>query len=295
MTAKKGLGKGLGALFGELPQQTPSEQPTRMIPLQKIEPDPNQPRKRFDPVELENLAQSIRENGVIQPLTVRDMGDFYRIIAGERRWRAARIAGLEELPALVVEADDRHAAELSLIENLQRQDLDPIEEAQGYRRLIEEYGLTQAAVAESVSKARSTVTNALRLLELPESVQALLAENEHFTPGHARAVLQLKTEKQQLDAAQKISGLQLSVGQAELMCKAMTREEKKPATKPLEVDYVAECEAQLRRKLNRGVKIVNGQRKGHLTLDFYGNDDLQSLLDALHSLPAAKKVKNTVK
>ena len=290
MTAKKGLGRGLGALLGDLPQTGAQQLPVRVIPVQRAEPDPNQPRKRFDPEEMENLAQSIRDNGVIQPLTVRETGDgYYRIIAGERRWRAARMAGLSEIPVLVVEADDQKAAELSLIENLQRQDLDPIEEAQGYRRLIDEYGLTQAAVADSVMKARSTVTNALRLLELPQPLQELLATDPHFTPGHARAVLQLKTEKQQLAAAQKIAALQLSVRQAELMCRSLAKEPKPQKEKPFAVDYVAECEAQLRRKLGRGVKIVTGKRKGHLTLDFYGNDDLQTLLDALHGIKLSAK------
>lgn len=292
MTAKKGLGRGLGALLGDIPQ--PAEQlPVRMIPVQRAEPDPDQPRKRFDPVEMENLAQSVRENGVIQPLTVRETQDgYYRIIAGERRWRAARMAGLDEIPVLVVDADDRKAAELSLIENLQRQDLDPIEEAMGYKRLLDEYGMTQAAVADSVMKGRSTVTNALRLLELPEALQQMLATDPYFTPGHARAVLQLKSGKQQLAAAQKISALQLSVRQAELMCRSMAKEPRKKPAKPLGVDYVAECEAQLRRRLGRGVKIVTGKRKGHLTLDFYGNDDLQTLLDALQTLkPSARQTK----
>lgn len=289
---QKGLGKGLGALFGDLPPAGEQQQPDLNLPIQKVEPNPNQPRKAFDPEELQALADSITLHGVIQPLTVRRMDNgFYQIIAGERRWRAARLAGLQEVPAVVIDADDEKATELALIENLQRQDLNPVEEAMGYRRLLDEYGMTQEKAAERVGKSRPAVANALRLLALPEDLLKMVADGR-LTPGHARAVLTLKTEKQQRDAAQKIASLQLSVRQAELMCRSMARE--KPPEEPkkvLEVDYIAECEKHLSRRLGRGVKITNGKRKGHLDLEFYGPDDLQQLLDALEQLQRKEATK----
>lgn len=285
MAGQKGLGKGLGALFGDLPPAGAPEQPNLNLPIQKVEPNPLQPRKAFDPEELQALADSIALHGVIQPLTVRQMDNgFYQIIAGERRWRAARMAGLSEIPAVVIEADDEKATELALIENLQRQDLNPVEEALGYRRLMEEYGMTQEKAAERVGKSRPAVANALRLLALPEDVLAMVADGR-LSAGHARAVLTLKTPQMQQSAAQKIAALELSVRQAELMCRSMARE--KPAPEPkkvLEVDYIAECEKSLSRHLGRGVKITNGKRKGHLDLEFYGPDDLQQLLDALEQI-----------
>ena len=198
----KGLGKGLGALFGDMtPPTDEPKQPDLQLPLQKIEPNPNQPRKNFDEAELQALADSIAIHGVIQPLTVRKGANgFYQIIAGERRWRAARLAGLDTVPAVIIEADDEKATELALIENLQRQDLNPVEEALGYQKLIEEYGMTQDWAAQRVGKSRSTVANALRLLALPEDLLQMVADG-HLSPGHARAVLTLKDEKQQRAAA----------------------------------------------------------------------------------------------
>ena len=289
MTVEKGLGKGLGALFGDLLPAEEPRLPVRIIPLQKAEPNPNQPRKNFDPEELEALAQSIRENGILQPLTVRETGKgFYQIIAGERRWRAARMAGLKELPVLVVEADEEKTARLSLIENLQRQDLNPMEEAMGYKRLMEDFSMTQEQAADSVMKSRPAVANALRLLKLPESLREMVADGR-LSPGHARAVLSLPTEKQQLAAAQKITALELSVRQAELMCRSMGREPKKARNEGLQVNYIAECEKQLQRKLGRGVKIICGKRKGKFELEFYGAEDLEILLEALKRLPAKEK------
>ncbi len=289
--AQKGLGKGLDALFGAPVHAEESSSPVRMIPLQKAEPNPLQPRKVFDPEELENLAQSIRENGVLQPLTVREMdGGFYQVIAGERRWRAARMAGLTEIPVLVVEADDATAARMALIENLQRQDLNPMEEAMGYQQLMDQYGLTQEEAASAVQKSRPAVANALRLLKLPASIAEMVSDGR-LSPGHARAVMTLKDEKPMLAAAQKIVALQLSVRQAELMCASLAKEQKPPKIRPLEVDYVAECEKTLSRKLGRGVKIVCGKRKGRMELEFYGTEDLNALFDALQTLPAKEKNK----
>ena len=284
MASNKGLGKGLGALLGDFTEESQEKTAYQLLPIYKVEPNPDQPRQDFDEVELQALADSIAEHGVIQPLTVREMSTgYYQIIAGERRWRAARLAQLTEVPAVVMEADDRKAMELALIENLQRQDLNPVEEAQGYDALINRYGMTQEEAAEKVGKSRPAVANALRLLSLSAPVLEKL-KNGELTAGHARAILQLKSEKKQVEAAQKIAALGLSVRQAELLCKNMSQEVPKKKEIVLEVDYVAECEKNLSKHLGRGVKIVNGKRKGHFELEFYGQDDLQILLDALMKL-----------
>ncbi len=281
MASNKGLGKGLGALLGESAMQSAPQQSPLLLPLQKIEPNRLQPRKNFDDEELSALADSIRQHGVIQPLTVRllDSG-YYQIIAGERRWRAARLAGLREVPVVVIEADDKKAMELALIENLQRSDLTPIEEARGYQQLIGEYGLTQEQVADRVSKSRPAVANAMRLLSLPDELLSLVEEGK-LTAGHARALLSLKDTRQQLAVAQKVINLQLSVRQTEAMCKKLSKAVKAPEPKPVEVDYLAECEKTLSRRLGRGVRIVSGKRKGKIELEYYGQEDLQRLYEAL--------------
>lgn len=283
-TKQRGLGRGLGALIDDF-SATPAQETITKLPLQKVEPNPNQPRRSFDEEELQALADSIAEHGILQPLAVRALdGGFYQIIAGERRWRAARMAGLDEVPVVVLEADDRTVMELALIENLQRQDLNPMEEAEGYRVLMEEYGLTQEQAAARVGKSRPAVTNALRLLALPDEVREMV-ENGTLSAGHARAVLSLPSERLQKAAAQKIIALRLSVRQAEAMCKRMAFEEKPAKPKPaLTVDYVGECEKALTKQLGRRVKIVSGKRKGRFELEFYGEDDLQRLYDALLTL-----------
>ena len=284
MAGQKGLGKGLGALMGDFVEESQENSPYRTLPIYKIEPNPDQPRQDFDEEELAALAESISVHGLVQPLTVREMpSGYYQIIAGERRWRAARMAELSEVPVIVMEADDKKTMELALIENLQRQDLNPVEEALGYRSLMDEYGMTQEETASRVGKSRPAVANALRLLSLSPKVLEMVRSGK-LSAGHARAVLSLKTEKSQDDAAQRIAALGLSVRQAELLCKNLTRE---PAPQPkvtLAVDYVAECEKSLSKHLGRGVKIINGKRKGKFELEFYGQEDLQNLLDALMSL-----------
>ena len=281
----KGLGKGLGALMGDLTMEAPaSRSPYQMLPIHKVEPNPNQPRQDFDPEELQALADSIANHGVVQPLTVREVANgYYQIIAGERRWRAARMAELREIPAVIIEADDRKVMELALIENLQRQDLNPVEEALGYQTLMQDYGLTQEDTAKQVGKSRPAVANALRLLNLSDKILEMVRKGE-LTAGHARAILSLKTQKMQEQAAQKIAALGLSVRQAELLCKNMSKEPVPVKEPTLAVDYVAECEKSLSKHLGRGVKIVNGKRKGRFELEFYGQDDLQVLLDALMKL-----------
>ena len=288
-TKQRGLGRGLGALIDDFSAPETQQEVTR-LPLQKVEPNPNQPRRRFDEEELQALSDSIAEHGILQPLAVRAMeGGFYQIIAGERRWRAARLAGLKEVPVVVVEADDRTVMELALIENLQRQDLNPMEEAEGYRVLTEEYGLTQEQAAARVGKSRPAVANALRLLALPEDVRSLVEKGE-LSAGHARAVLSLPTPARQRAAAQKILTLRLSVRQAEAMCKRPAAEEKKPepAKRPA-VNYIAECEKALTRRLDRKVRIVSGKRKGRFELEFYGEEDLQRLYEALLALDPSEE------
>jgi len=284
MASNKGLGKGLGALLGDFAEETQERSAYQLLPIYKVEPNPDQPRRDFDPEELQSLSESIAEHGIIQPLTVRELPTgYYQIIAGERRWRAARLAKLSEVPVVVIEADDRKAMELALIENLQRQDLNPVEEALGYKALMDDYGLTQEETSQRVGKSRSTVANALRLLHLPESVLEKVESGE-LTPGHARAILSLKSEKKQQEAARKIITLALSVRQAETLCKNLEKEPEPKKEPVFAVDYVAECERSLSRRLGRGVKIINGKRKGKFELEFYGQEDLQKLLDALMKL-----------
>ena len=286
---QKGLGRGLGALIDDFRVQD-EQGAISTLPLQKIEPNPNQPRKQFDEEHLETLADSIREHGLLQPLAVRDMGGYYQIIAGERRWRACRLADLQEVPVVIIEADDKKVMELAMVENLQRQDLNPMEEAEGYYSLIHDFDLSQEQVAERVGKSRPAVANALRLLNLKGELRDMVTDGK-LSAGHARALLSLPNEKLQKSAAQKVIALELSVRQTESMCKKMLAdlktEEEKPA--PLTVDYVGECEKLLTKQLGRKVKIINGKRKGRFELEFYGQDDLQVLYETLLALRSPEK------
>ena len=289
MATQKGLGKGLGALFSDFEEPVQDQSAYQMLPIYKIEPNPGQPRQDFDPEELQALSESISVHGLIQPLTVRlTESGYYQIIAGERRWRASRMAGLSEVPAVIIEADDKKAMELALIENLQRQDLNPVEEALGYQTLIQEFGMSQDETAQQVGKSRPAVSNALRLLNLNPDILDMLRAGQ-LTAGHARAILTIKDEKKQKEAAQKIAALDLSVRQAEMLCRNLGKEPKEKEEKAvLTVDYVAECEKSLSKHLGRGVRIVNGKRKGKFELEFYGQEDLQLLLDALMTLKGAE-------
>ena len=280
----KGLGKGLGDLMGDIVEESVQKSPYQLLPLHKVEPNPNQPRRDFDPEELQSLADSIAIHGVMQPLTVREVqGGYYQIIAGERRWRAARMAELREIPAVIIQADDKKVMELALIENLQRQDLNPVEEALGYQTLMNEYGLTQEETAARVGKSRPVVANMLRLLNLCDDALDMVRDGR-LSAGHARAIAALKTEKQQKEVAQKVAALGLSVRQTELLCSNAQKTPAKPKPATLAVDYVAECEKKLSKVLGRGVKIVNGKRKGRFELDFYDQDDLQVLIDMLMNI-----------
>jgi len=282
MASKKpsGLGRGLGALLGDDVMKTESSG-SLSLPISQVETCSSQPRKRFDDESLQELADSISQHGIIQPLTVRKLSSgYYQIIAGERRWRAARLAGLQEVPVIVIEADDRKAAELAMIENLQREDLNPIEEAAGFQSLMETYHMTQEEAASRVGKSRSAVTNALRLLGLTPSVRKLVEEGK-LSAGHARALVPLSPSLQESAANAIVSG-GLSVRQTEALVKRLSAEKKEAQAKdPDEVDYLAEAQNELKARLCRGVKIVPGRKKGRIELEYYGVDDLNDLLDAL--------------
>lgn len=282
MASKKpsGLGRGLGALLGDDVMKTESSG-SLSLPISQVETCSSQPRKRFDDESLQELADSISQHGIIQPLTVRKLSSgYYQIIAGERRWRAARLAGLQEVPVIVIEADDRKAAELAMIENLQREDLNPMEEAAGFQSLIESYHMTQEEAAQRVGKSRSAVTNALRLLGLTPSVRKLVEEGK-LSAGHARALVPLSPSLQESAASAIVSG-GLSVRQTEALVKRLSAEKIEAQVKdPDEVDYLAEAQNELKARLCRGVKIVPGRKKGRIELEYYGVDDLNDLLDAL--------------
>ena len=283
---KKGLGMGLDALFAANSYDEEPEAELLIVPINKVEPREDQPRQYFDPEALNDLADSIRQYGLIQPITVRKLENgYYQIIAGERRWRAARQAELDEVPVRVIEADDRRVAELALVENLQREDLNPIEEARGYRKLMQDYGLTQEEAARSVGRSRPAVANSLRLLSLSEAVMNLVEIGE-LSAGHARALIPIEDEKQQLEAAQEVVKKSLSVRKTERMAAKLCRPEpeKKPEENPLRVDYTAELEEELGRILGRKVRLIEGRAGGKLELDYYSAEDREKLIDQLRKI-----------
>ena len=288
---KRGLGTGLGALFGEdnLAEDLNS---VSSLPIEKVEPRSDQPRSVFDQETLAELAESISQYGLIQPITVRKLASgYYQIIAGERRWRASRLAGLKEVPVRIIEADDRRAMELALVENLQREDLNPIEEAKGYKTLIEEYGMTQEEASQSVGKARSSVTNALRLLNLTPPVMAMLEDGD-ISAGHARALLAVKDEADQLRVATKVVEESLSVRQTENLASKMAelaekKDKPQKSVNPLEVDYLADTEKQLTSALGRRTQIRDSGKKGKIEMEYYGTDDREALIAALLQLSKA--------
>ena len=280
---KKGLGTGLAALFGEDELDEQSELMT--LPITKVEPRKDQPREYFDAAALQELADSIAQYGLIQPIVARRLPDgFYQIIAGERRWRASRMAGLAEVPVRVIEADDRTTAELALVENLQRENLNPIEEAKGYKTLIEVYGLTQEETAKSVGRSRPAITNSMRLLSLSEDVLRLV-EYGKLSAGHARALIPITDEKTQLDAANEVISKSLSVRKTEALAARLTKEpkEKSEPAEPF-VDYSAEVEKELGEILGRRVHLVSGKKNGRIEIEFYGADDRENLIERLRRL-----------
>ena len=290
------LGKGLDALLGDtalLSQNGGSVS----LPISQVEPGLNQPRKHFDEEALADLSESIRQHGILQPLTVRRLASgYYQIIAGERRWRAARMAGLSEVPAMIVEADDRKVMELGLIENLQREDLNPMEEAMGYQSLIKDYGLTQEEVSLRVSKSRPTVANAMRLLQLPQEVQWLI-EQGSISAGHGRAMLPLANPEIEIAMAEEVMRKNLSVREVEERVRRMRNEDIPDGSIRKEPDQQAQSEAmyyrdvelRLTQDFGRKVTITPGRKRGKLTLEYYDLDDLNALLSTLNAALKPKK------
>ena len=288
----KGLGKGLAALLGDDVIDSQEEKSSLFLPISQVESCASQPRKQFDPESLADLADSIREHGIIQPLTVRKLqSGYYQIIAGERRWRAARMAGLTQVPAIIIEADDRKAMELAMIENLQREDLNPMEEAAGYRSLIEDYGLTQEEAAQRVSRSRPAVANAMRLLALPQEVQWLI-EQGNLSAGHGRALLSLPTPEEQIAFAEEIMAHHWSVRETEERIRRILHQMNQPdepkEDAPLKI-YFQEAERKLTADLGRKVTISQGKKKGKIALEYYDQEDLELLMQALATLEARKE------
>lgn len=285
MAAKKGLGTGLDVLFGESAKDEEQKELVQRLPIAKVEPREGQPRTVFDEEALSELSESIREYGLLMPVTVRKLDSgYYQLIAGERRWRAARMAGLTEIPARVIEADDRLATELALVENLQREDLNPVEEAQGYRTLMEDYGLTQDEAAQRVGKSRPAVANALRLLSLaPEVLQ--FVEQGLLSAGHARALVPVKPEELQIDAARQVMKNGLSVRRTEELAKRLMKPPKAvTGDGAIRVDYAAEVMRRLERALGRKVLLSENGKRGRIVLEYYGADDRERLIEALAGL-----------
>ena len=286
---KKGLGIGLDVLFGADNYEEDGSE-LLSLPISKVEPRGEQPREYFDEKALQELADSIAQYGLIQPIVARKLDSgYYQIIAGERRWRASRLAGLEEIPVRVIQADDRRTAELALVENLLREDLNPIEEAKGYRSLIEDYGLTQEEAARSVGRSRPAITNSLRLLSLTPAVMELV-EKKELSAGHARALVPILDSGRQIDAAREVIRRSLSVRQTELLAARMLRQPKKTdAADPLAVDYAAEISDELSRILGRKVRLSEGRRGGRIELEYYDADDREKLIADLREAGKQKK------
>ena len=285
MASERGLGKGLGALLGDTSIQT-QESGSVYLPIAQVEPGLNQPRKQFDEQSLSDLADSIREHGIIQPLTVRRLSSgYYQIIAGERRWRASKLVGLNEVPAVIIEADDRKVMELGLIENLQREDLNPMEEADGYLSLKEEFGLTQEEIAQRMGKSRPAIANALRLTALPALLREMVVDGD-LSAGHARALLALPRVDLQEKAAQQVVSQELSVRQTESLVKKLQEGEKPAKVKANDEQriYLEEIEKNLSTRWGRKVSIAAGRKKGKIELEYYDLDDLEHLLSLLDSI-----------
>jgi len=280
---KKGLGTGLAALFGDEEFDEHSELVT--LPISKVEPRKDQPREYFDEDALKDLADSIAQYGLIQPIVARKLDSgYYQIIAGERRWRASRLAGLTEVPVRVINADDRTTAELALVENLQRENLNPIEEAKGYKTLIEVYGLTQDEAAKSVGRSRPAITNSMRLLSLSDDVLKLVEEGK-LSAGHARALIPITDGKKQLEAANEVISKSLSVRKTEAMAAKLIKGpiEEKEKKRPF-VDYAAEVEKELGEIFGRRVHLVDSRKSGKIEIEFYSPEDRENLIDTLRKL-----------
>ena len=297
MTTKKktGLGRGLNTLIPSAPvKDTESEKILKkeeqikseiMVPILKVEPNPNQPRRQFDDDSLQELADSVKQYGILQPLIVKKHDKFYEIIAGERRWRAAKLAGLKEVPVLIRDYAENEIVEIALIENIQREDLNPIEEALAYKRLMEEFSLKQDQVAAKVSKSRAAITNSLRLLKLDQRVQNLLSE-EMITTGHARALLAIEHPDQQYETAMKVFDEKLSVREIEKLVKQMSKKKKETPKEENKVQefLFANIEESLKQALGSKVNIKNRNNKGKIEIEYYSKEELDRLVDMLRTL-----------
>lgn len=297
MTTKKktGLGRGLNTLIPSAPvKDTESEKILKkeeqikseiMVPILKVEPNPNQPRRQFDDDSLQELADSVKQYGILQPLIVKKHDKFYEIIAGERRWRAAKLAGLKEVPVLIRDYAENEIVEIALIENIQREDLNPIEEALAYKRLMEEFSLKQDQVAAKVSKSRAVITNSLRLLKLDQRVQNLLSE-EMITTGHARALLAIEDPDQQYETAMKVFDEKLSVREIEKLVKQMSKKKKETPKEENKVQefLFANIEESLKQALGSKVNIKNRNNKGKIEIEYYSKEELDRLVDMLRTL-----------
>jgi ParB family chromosome partitioning protein len=281
MQKKKALGRGLDAILVDayIPETSENNQGVTMVRISEVEPNAAQPRKAFDPAELETLAESLNQYGMIQPITVRMVDGMYQIITGERRWRAARMAGLSEVPVIIITADDKKAAELALVENIQRSDLNPIEEAMGFAALIEEYGLTQEEAAKRIGKSRSAVTNSLRLLNLPESVRKMI-ENGDISTGHAKVLLGMPNAEMIERAALQITTRDLSVRETEKLVQMMIDAENRKNEEKVvrDVDHTRALELLVQKKLGRTIKISEKGKKSTITIGYSDNEDLEKLL-----------------
>ena len=281
MQKKKALGRGLDAILVDayIPETSENNQGVTMVRISEVEPNAAQPRKAFDPAELETLAESLNQYGMIQPITVRMVDGMYQIITGERRWRAARMAGLSEVPVIIITADDKKAVELALVENIQRSDLNPIEEAMGFAALIEEYGLTQEEAAKRIGKSRSAVTNSLRLLNLPESVRKMI-ENGDISTGHAKVLLGMPNAEMIERAALQITTRDLSVRETEKLVQMMLDAENRKNEEKVvrDVDHTRSLELLVQKKLGRTIKINEKGNKSTITIGYSDNEDLEKLL-----------------
>ncbi len=286
MAVKKGLGKGLGALFEtsneEIKEIKTEKKPSGDVLSLKIidvEPNPDQPRSNFDKEKLQALADSIKTHGVIEPILVSaENNGMYRIIAGERRWRASKLAGLKEIPAIIKDYDEKQVMEIALVENLQREDLDPIEEAEGYKNLMEAFGMTQDEVAKRVGKSRSAVANSLRLNNLEDKIKKMVSSGE-LSQGHARTILGLTDKKMRLEVAELAVKKELSVRELENLVSNLEKNKKKPSAKKNKTDiYFADIEEQLGRALGTKVTIRHGKENGKIVIDYFGKDELERII-----------------
>lgn len=280
---KRALGKGLNALVGEAQHETGSSAQEMKVPIEKINPNPNQPRIHFNETELNELCESIREHGVLQPLLVRKKSNGYEIIAGERRYQASKLADLTELPVIVKDVNDEEMLALALIENLQRSDLNPLEEAKGYKQLIDASGMTQEALSKAVSKSRSAITNSLRLLDLPEQVQDLIFAGK-LTAGHARAILAVPYEEARIKLAEKVVAEGLSVRATENLAPLFSVGETLKKPRPVTPQSFKKAARVLRQKLNTNVRVKSIRGKNKIEIEFKDEDELQSILSEIMNI-----------